>query len=228
MPVERTPPRDGHASKKNNFPVGRNLNSAPNMDQSTAQQTVMSQSQRAGEGDNGEGEECLELAGDQAKEVSKASGDVKKSVGKLDDSVFQPFVPSSRHNSQRSDSSSDQDARCAGGPGKKTCNEHVEDGQLAVQCDKCLRWFHAACQKVTKPALTALKKFEDIGVCWLCNHCKANISRLGTGEEGYCRSKIESLNDKMCGMEDALRQHMRCMEQVLKEHERNISDQRVD
>ena len=219
MPVERTPPRERHVPEETAIYDKEDLNCAPNMSK------LRNASEFAGTKDV---DQSVEVTGDgflsslQDKEVSEAFH--RRNVGRLDDSVFQLFGPSSRHNSEDG-SSTDKEALCVGGPGKKTCNEQVKDGQQAVQCDKCLSWYHAACQKVTKPALSALRKFEDIGVCWLCNHCKPNISTVAGNDQKGCEAKMETLSKKMSSIEASLQHHMELMERALKEQEKNIADQ---
>ena len=222
MPVKRTPPRNKNVVKEDTLQVETNVNSAPIMSSSGNQlqdmNLNMNQDCMASD-ENNQGASNHP----QEKEMSEVFGCLKKMVGRLDDSVFQPFGPSSRHNSEN-ESLPDQDSVCRGGPGKKTCNEPVINGQLGVRCDMCLGWFHAACQRVTKPALNALDKFEEMGVCWLCNRCKPNV-RQPTNEDKSCKVKLESLKEKMINMENILLRHMKLTERVLKEQEKNICDQ---
>lgn len=104
-------------------------------------------------------------------EPSTSESGMAKTVGKLDDSAYKPFGmnsnPTSRSNS---DVESDSDV-CKGGPGRETCGETVDDG---VQCDKCGFWFHSLCQKIPKPAVTALRKHKVLS--WFCHECKPTIS----------------------------------------------------
>ena len=77
---------------------------------------------------------------------------------------------------------------------------------------------------MTKPALTALKKFEEVGVCWLCSRCRPNVSSLDSGDS-CCKAKLDALSEKVSCMEDTLRQHMKLMEQAVKEQEKSVSNQ---
>ena len=234
MPVGRTPPRERHTAEKTTSHVETNLNSVPKVSslQNPANQAAINRSE---DDMNCKNQNKGSEVGEESQEISSQSQDSevceaealrglrRNVVGRLDSSVFQPFGPSSRHNSETG-SSPDREFVCMGGPGKKCCNEVVKDGQQAVQCDKCLGWYHTACQRVTKPALTALKKIEEIGVCWLCSRCKPNMSVSGN-EDSHYKAKLDSLNEKMSDMENTLSQHMTLMEQGLKHQEKNISDQ---
>ena len=227
MSVVRTPPRERRVPKNASISDKEDLNSAPNT--SLQQSTMQKAESETKEDDRSDrnlsvdvdvsGVGCSSIL--QDKEVSERS--LRRNVGKLDDSVFQPFGPSSRHNSEDGGSSSDREAICTGGPGKKICNELVKDDQQGLQCDGCSLWYHAPCQKVTKPAITALRKFVEMGVCWFCSRCRPSIStEVG---KSCCEAKMDTLNKKMSGIEESLQHHMKLMEKALKEQEQNISDQ---
>ena len=111
-----------------------------------------------------------ELTG-RALEVGEKSGPsatdtgMDKTVDKLDENAYKPWGTNSNSNSRsNSDVGSESDV-CKGGPGREVCGEAVEDG---VQCDKCDCWFHTTCQKIPKPAVTALKKYSK-ALSWLCD-----------------------------------------------------------
>ena len=47
---------------------------------------------------------------------------------------------------------------CNGGPSQSNCGRLVSEDDDAVECEKCMRWFHCKCQGISKAALTALGK----------------------------------------------------------------------
>ena len=134
-----------------------------------------------------------------------------KIVGKLDENVYRPWGPSSNPNSRsnsraNSDAGSELDENvCKGGPGRETCGEQVEDG---VQCDKCSSWFHTVCQKIPKPAVTALKKYEVLS--WLCDKCKLTIAIGSSRSESA--TKVEKQIDVL---EKVIRDHIKLVEPQL-------------
>ena len=73
---------------------------------------------------------------------------------------------------------------CRGGPGYKQCGTEVKEGQDAVECEKCMQWFHGKCQMITKAALNALKKWHGTLV-WLCDSCNCSAT-LKTDNRAPC------------------------------------------
>ena len=67
------------------------------------------------------------------------------------------------------------DSLCGGGPGpwapgSMMCGLVVKYGQMGIQCDLCMNWFHAQCQDVPKAAYNALDKYDT--VAFICMGCK--------------------------------------------------------
>ena len=125
MPVGRTPPRERHAAEKTTSHVETNLSSAPKVSslQNPANQAEMNQSEDDVNCKNQNkgsevGEESQDISSQsQDSEVCEAEtlrGFRRNVVGRLDNSVFQPFGPSSRHNSETG-SSPDREFVCMGG-----------------------------------------------------------------------------------------------------------------
>ena len=152
-----------------------------------------------------------------------------KSVGRLDTNVFKPFgvanssISLSRSSSDTSTSdNADESAICQGGPGKFNCGVQVADGDNAVQCDKCKRWFHIKCQSIPEPAHEALVKYECLS--WLCGKCKPSIeNQVG---DSTCKEKngLALLEKKVQEISEALRQHTTTIAQSLKDQEKVASE----
>ena len=74
----------------------------------------------------------------------------------------------------------------------------VKEGEDAVECEKCMHWFHSKCQGISKAALTALGKWHGTFV-WLCSSCMASlkdkpvISNTGLGQVEETVSKLEKM-----------------------------------
>ena len=89
-------------------------------------------------------------------------------VHKLADEVYKPFGSRSR-----TGSTADSDgAFCKGGP-STDCGKAVGNKDEALQCDRCDRWYHCACQGV--PSATYRVAGLHKALSWLCTECKASI-----------------------------------------------------
>ena len=134
-----------------------------------------------------------------------------KPVKKLENEAYRLWGTNSNPNSRsNSDVGSDTATEtCKGGPGKKVCGEPVEDG---VMCDSCGYWFHALCQQIPKPAITALKKHKVLS--WLCDVCKVQITS-GNGKSGNSESKVTK---QLEALDKVVRDHINLIEPTLKAH----------
>ena len=147
-------------------------------------------------------EECSNQGMEKANSMSKP-------IGKLDESVFQPFgggsvgsVSSGSLSRSPSDTSC-EGAICNGGP-NKTCGIPVKADDLGVQCDMCDAWFHYACQNIPKPAQKAIDKYPAI-ITWLCPCCKPLLK----GRKVITPSQLnESLDIKFGQLEKSLQLHI--------------------
>ena len=50
------------------------------------------------------------------------------------------------------------------------CEEDVENGGKAIQCDSCLLWFHTECTSLTEQEYDNLSSSDSIWECLLCKH----------------------------------------------------------
>ena len=61
--------------------------------------------------------------------------------------------------------------------GKELCNiclKHVKEDQQALLCDKCTRWSHRKCNKVSIKYYRSLKYLKNFP--WICSACKKTES----------------------------------------------------
>ena len=80
----------------------------------------------------------------------------------------------------------------------------MKEGEAGVLCDKCHKWFHAACQGISKPAIKAIKeldKFESLA--WLCVNCKAELKNRKARPP-----MLMFLEGKFSELEKAVRSHL--------------------
>ena len=132
---------------------------------------------------------------------------------------------------------------CKGGPGREVCGKPVDEG---VQC-KCNSWFHVICQKIPKPAVTALKKYQVLS--WLCDKCKPTVgayhpdqvTKLTTqlealektireqmklvGPQLITQNNIHSLERKVENLDASVQKQVKMVESSMKEQEKAVDDQ---
>ena len=104
-------------------------------------------------------------------------------------------------------------ATCGGGPGNVNCGEAVDDGEMAVMCDLCQKWFHTLCQDITKGAFTALKKHK--GLSWICSVCKLTTHMINSDKAQTQEKWMKSLEVKVKGAEDTLVEKVKDIENAL-------------
>ena len=117
---------------------------------------------------------------------------------------------------------------CKGGPSKPNCGRKVTDGVDAVECEKCLNWFHCKCQGISKPALNALRKWHGT-LLWLCDKCteavkektqpicecnkiKSTVSKL----EQITRQNATKLNESIQNQEKIFATQCKVLDKVMK------------
>ena len=123
---------------------------------------------------------------------------------------------------------------CKGGPGKSRCGDHVKDGENGIRCDKCLTWYHSACQMVPKAAVTAAGKFTMLH--WFYSSCHMSIFnatekndgisvKLSESLDSFEKGVLKKVNDKVESMEKSVSDHIRLVNQALRHHEEVTSEQ---
>ena len=92
--------------------------------------------------------------------------------------------------------------------GKASCRKEVKSGQVSIQCELCLKWFHKACSALKATSFTALD--DDKNLHWRCPKCKPKVSDLFANIGNFERlvARMESLHDQLdlriTGMESEL------------------------
>ena len=102
-------------------------------------------------------------------------------------------------------------ATCGGGPGNVKCSEAVDDGEMAVMCDLCRKWFHTICH--TKGAFTALKKRK--GLSWICSGCKLTTHMINSDNAQTQEKWMKSLEAKVKRADDTLAEKVKDIENEL-------------
>ena len=185
--------------------------------------------------------------------LSTGNSGMAKTIGKLDDEAYRPWGTSSNQGSNpasrsNSDTGSESGSKeiCKGGPGKDVCGERVTEG---VMCDKCGFWFHALCQQIPKPAVTALRRYKKLA--WLCEGCRAELSvglQSGSAEREVGKElkvlnqtliehiklmeqapktqvDLKALEAKVGKLELSIQNHVKLVENSMREQERSAEDQ---
>ena len=103
------------------------------------------------------------------------------------------------------------DKICKGGPMQVVCEKPIEDDDSGVSCLKCSVSFHARCQGVTKSAIQALRRHDTL--CFVCSHCKENLSQNGT-------SGLTAIEAKIAKLETLIQNHAQSLDKFLAINER--------
>ena len=161
-----------------------------------------------------------------ADEVKRVSCEEKNGaeVKHFDSDVYKPWGTRSRSNSDcdtRSDTE-DGGANCKGGPGKMTCGELVQHGELGVRCDVCKLWFHSECQAILKESYTALKKFKILS--WICAECKLSLLKPKDSVHPN-HVRIVNLESKIDHIESMVKENLQKIQESMTEHVRTTNAQ---
>ena len=91
-----------------------------------------------------------------------------------------------------------------GGSSKPNCGREVDEGEDAVECERCMHWFHCKCQGITKAAHNALRKWHGT-LLWLCNKCKEEMKK---SKQSSCKCTKDWIHGLRAGADcSSQRQH---------------------
>ena len=132
-------------------------------------------------------------------------------VGKLSATMYRPFGTRSRSASL----SGSEGAICKGGP-NGSCGNEVVDTDEAMQCDRCDRWYHCACQGVPLSTYQVAVKHEEL--MWLCKECKASF-QASTPTRGHKPQGDEmgKLKESFQMLMQTTMEQLQSMKEMLKE-----------
>ena len=90
---------------------------------------------------------------------------------------------SSNHTRAITDAGNDNSSR-KGGPVNSggcecpDCESEVMDGDRAAECEVCLQWYHAECQRISSNVYAVLTEDTSNQISWYCSHCKKGAKVL--------------------------------------------------
>ena len=148
-------------------------------------------------------------------------GEEAVGIKRLDSEVYRPFGSRSRNPSPDPGMKQDEDEDkliCKGGPGKPNCGKKVMDGEEAVECEKCEKWFHSKCLSISKTALTALRKWHGTLV-WLCHQCKESL------KEKHSMNKGINLEETVLKLEQVVRHNANALNESIRNQEKMFAGQ---
>ena len=110
-------------------------------------------------------------------------------------------------------------AVCKGGPGKLMCGIQVKEGDDAVECERCMKWFHCKCQAILKTALTALGKWHGT-LIWLCDTCTKSPK-----DQSCTPCRCAKIEDDVKKLEAMVRHNANSLKEVINNQEMMYSGQ---
>ena len=149
---------------------------------------------------------------DQRSVTSNKLAGTEKAVGRLDTSVFEAFEPA--HRSSIDQSKSDI---CGGAPGLK-CGLIVGCDDEGVECDLCLRWYHAHCQEIPSEAYKALQEHLEV-LAWICKGCRNKMK-----QDEYTKRSDHKLEAKIDALADIIKDQMKVIRKTGEENEQAIRE----
>ena len=85
------------------------------------------------------------------------------------------------------------------------CKKQCKDGEKALECEVCVRWFHAECQKVTDTLYEALRQDSEAGtnmLHWYCDSsCKFFTNKFMQGFQNL-RQDIDKISGAVGNLTD--------------------------
>ena len=145
-------------------------------------------------------------------------------VKKLDDHIF--TIWGGRSHTPSEDGHGNESNVCRGGPGKVHCGDPVRDGDNGIRCDKCLTWYHSACQSIPKAAVNAAGRFSMLH--WFCSACHASVfndvkkdvcSKTKEALDVLENGVLKNVNDQVETMKETVKEHIKLVNRALRQQE---------
>src|ERR1043165_10103449 len=79
------------------------------------------------------------------------------------------------------------------------CDEEVKSKDKGIECDLCLKWYHAKCTDLPDQLFKALQKFGADSLKWYCKGCKGMVDKV-LGRIAKLEDRQQSLESEVDGM----------------------------
>lgn len=133
----------------------------------------------------------------------------KCNSSKDDDVNSEGFLPAAG-------SAEDDGGKMDNGCGKADCEETVKKGERNIKCERCRKWFHIRCGKISVEEFNAINKVNS--AMWFCPPCRGSVvETLDFVEElreenKKLKQEMNVLEDKILGMKaDIVKEVKQCL-----------------
>jgi myosin heavy subunit len=92
----------------------------------------------------------------------------------------------------------------------RICAQEVTEGEKAVECEVCQKWFHSKCCKIPDGLFKMIKENENL--LWLCDTCNSGCRSLiatlslAVNQQKQVELEVEEIKTEMSNLKDTMKE----------------------